>query len=134
MSQSDVELVREIFARLGEDGVDAVAENLHPDFEFATPPQLASEPGTYRGLEGIRRWFDSFYEAMDMVRLQPDQIVDAGPGKVVVEFRILTRGRSTGLELSQEAAMLIRLVDGKAWRFEIVATKDEAQALAEVEA
>ena len=35
---------------------------IHSDFEATTPPSLASEPDTYRGPDGIRRWFDSFDE------------------------------------------------------------------------
>ena len=40
---------------------------IHPEFEVTTPQSLASEPDTYRGHEGIRRYFDSFYEAMENV-------------------------------------------------------------------
>jgi ketosteroid isomerase-like protein len=131
MSAADVELTKSIFSRLAEGGVDAVADSFHPDFEFTTPPALASEPDTYRGIEGVRRWFDTFYEAMDRVVLDPTEIVDAGDGKVVVAFQILTRGRTTGLELSQDAAMLIRIADNRALRFEIVADLDAALSLAE---
>jgi ketosteroid isomerase-like protein len=131
MSAGDVELVESIFKRLAEEGIDFVADSFHPDFEFATPPALASEPDTYRGLEGVRRWYDSFYEAMDEVSVVPTELVDAGPEKVAIAMQLRARGRVTGLELTQDAAMLIRLRDGKAWRFEIVPTLPEAVALAE---
>ncbi len=133
MSASDVELVESTFRKLSERGVDYVAEDFHPDFEFTTPPQLASEPGTYRGTEGVQRWFDSFYEAMDQVAVVPTEIVDAGPGKVALAIQLQTRGRSTGLELTQDAALLALVDNGKFRRFEVVATLADALALADEE-
>lgn len=35
-----------------------------------TPVGMAAEPDTYRGPEGIRRWFESFYEVMEEIRLE----------------------------------------------------------------
>ncbi len=134
MAASDVAIVESIFQKLSDEDLDFDPDSFHPDFEFTTPPQLASEPDTYRGVDGVRRWFESFYEAMDRVSVVPTEIVDAGAGKVAIAMELQTRGRATGLELTQGAAMLIRLRDGKAWRFEIVATLPEALALAETEA
>ena len=37
---------------------------------MTTPANLAAEPDTYRGHEGIRRYFDSFYDVMDEVRFR----------------------------------------------------------------
>jgi ketosteroid isomerase-like protein len=130
MSEADLELAREFFARLNEGGVDAVAANLHPDFEFTTPPELASEPGTYRGAEGLRAWYDSFYEAMDEVRVEPSEFVQVGDGLVAAAFTLVARGRSTGLEFSQNAGLLMRMKDGLAHGSEIFATLDEAVAAA----
>jgi len=130
VSATDVELSRTVFERLEEGGVEAVADRFHDDFEFTTPAGLASEPDTYRGVDGVRRWFDSFYEAMDEVRIEPVDLVDAGDGRVAVEFRLVARGRTSGIEAAQEAAMLVRLRDGLILRFEIVATLAEALALA----
>lgn len=130
MSAAEVELTRKLFALLAEGGVDATADSFHPDFEFTTPAHLASEPGTYRGVEGARRWFDTFYEAMDRVEIVPVEIVDAGKERVALSMRLESRGRSTGLEVSQDGAMLVHFADGKILLFEIVASLDEALALA----
>ena len=130
MSAADVALTRRIFQRLADEGVEAVIDNFHPDFEVTTPPDLASEPGTYRGHDGLRRWFDSFYEAMDKVDIEPTEIVDVGEGRVAVAFRLVARGRSTGIELAQEAAMLVALEDGLAVRMELAASLEQALAKA----
>jgi ketosteroid isomerase-like protein len=128
MSAEEVALVESFFVRMNEGGVDAITADIHPDFEFTTPADLASEPGTYRGEEGLRRWFDTFYEAMDQVRVVPLELADVGPGLVAVALELQTRGRSTGLELSQRLAALTRLRDDMAWRLEFFPTLDEAVA------
>ena len=86
-----------------------------------TPPGLALEPQTYRGHEGVRRYFDSFYEAVDEIRMEADEFIPAGE-KVIVPFRMTTRGRSSGIEASMNAVQVCTLRDGRAVRFEIYPT------------
>ncbi len=133
MSASNIELSRTVFELLARGGVDAVADRFDDEFEFTTPPGLASEPDTYRGIEGVRRWFASFYEAMDEVRIDPVEFVDAGEDSVAVQFRLIARGRTTGIEASQDAAMLVSLRDQLILRFQIVPTLEDALALAHEE-
>ena len=51
---------------------------VHPEFEVTTPPGLAAEPDTYRGPGGVRRYFESFYEAMDRVGFEPERFIAVG--------------------------------------------------------
>src|SRR4029079_7945252 len=62
MSEADVELVRRGFEALEVGDAEALIPLVHPEFEMTTPAGLAAEPDTYRGQEGVRRYFDSFYE------------------------------------------------------------------------
>jgi hypothetical protein len=64
MSQENVEIMRSAYAALAEQGVEAVLPFTDPQFEGSTPSSLASEPDTYRGHEGVRRYFGSFGDAM----------------------------------------------------------------------
>ena len=64
MSSENLEIVERGFEAFNEGGVDGILPMIHPEFVATTPPTLASEPDTYRGAEGIHRWFDSFDEAM----------------------------------------------------------------------
>jgi ketosteroid isomerase-like protein len=102
---------------------------IHPEFEVTTPPQLAAEPDTYRGPDGVRRYFESFYEAMDRVSFEAKEFIPVGD-LVVVESVLRTRGRTTGLEAEQRVALVYELKDGKAYRISIYATVDEALAAA----
>ena len=130
MSDDDVAVVRAGFEALSEQGVEGLIPLIHPEFEVTTPPDLAAEPDTYRGPDGVRRYFASFYDAMDEIRFEPRDFLAAG-GRVIVPVTLTARGRTTGLEARQEFVMAWTLRDGKATRVEIFGTLVEAEAAAE---
>jgi ketosteroid isomerase-like protein len=125
MAATNVELVRRRFEAMSEEGVEGMLPFVHPDFEVTTPASLAAEPDTYRGREGVRRWFDSFYEAVDEIRFEAHEYRAVGE-KVVVPFTMRVRGRTTGIEAEQTAVQVWQLREGKVFRMEIFATVDEA--------
>jgi ketosteroid isomerase-like protein len=130
VSDEDVAVVRAGFEALSEQGVEGLIPLIHPEFEVTTPPDLAAEPDTYRGPDGVRRYFASFYDAMDEIRFEPRDFLAAG-GRVIVPVALTARGRTTGLEARQEFVMAWTLRDGKARRVEIFGTLAEAEAAAE---
>lgn len=128
MSERDVELLRDGFSRLAEEGYESLMLLVHPEFEMTTPPGIAAEPQTYRGEEGLRRWWESFYEVMDEVRVEPTELHDAGEGRVVVEAVLRATGQTSGLEVTQNAYLLIHIRDELMHRIEFFFTLDEALA------
>jgi ketosteroid isomerase-like protein len=132
MSQENVELVRTTMESFNLEGVDAIAEQIDPDFETTTPASLSVEPDTYRGPEGVRRWFDAWEGTMDEVRFDVDELVDAGD-RVVAVSRMVARSHTTGLELEQAVALVWTLRDGRAVRLDPFATRDEALRAAGLE-
>ena len=130
MAGDKVEIVQRGIEAFNDRGVDGILTIIHPDFEATTPPNLASEPDTYRGHEGVRRWFDSFYEVMDHIRWDAHRYEQVGD-RVVVEFTLRASGKTTGLDFGQDAVMVWSFRDGKAIRIELFETLDEALAAAE---
>jgi ketosteroid isomerase-like protein len=125
MSEVEVEIVRSIYEALGRDGFEAIFEFIHPDFEAVAPPDLSVEPQTYRGHEGVRAWFESFYEAVDELRVEGEEFIDHGT-RVVVPTRIVVRGRDSGIEAGQSLAAVWTIKDGKAIAVEPYADKESA--------
>ncbi len=125
MSQETVELVRTAMESFNLEGVDAIADQIDPDFETTTPASLSVEPDTYRGPEGVRRWFDAWGGTMDEVRFDVDELLDAGD-QVVAVSRLVARSHTTGLELEQAVALVWTLRDGRAVRLDAFATRGEA--------
>jgi uncharacterized protein len=126
MSRESVEVVRSVYSALAGEGVEAALEFVDPEFEVTTPRSLASEPDTYRGHDGIRRYFASFGDAMDDVRLEGREFTSVGD-KVLAETTLHARGRTTGLATEQHAFLVWTLRNGMLTRLE--AFPDEAQAL-----
>jgi ketosteroid isomerase-like protein len=132
VAEDNVELVRRGFEALREEGVEGLLAFIHPQFEVTTPPGLAAEPDTYRGQEGIRRYFDSFYEAMDEVEFEARDFIGVGD-RVVVPMTLRARGRTTGIVAEQDLVQIWELRGEQAIRVEVFATLDEAMAAARSE-
>ena len=127
MSEHNVEVVRAGFEALDEIGVEGLIGIIHPEeFEFTVPPDLSVEPDTYRGAEGLRHYFDSFYEVMDQVRFVPQDFIAEGEDRVVVPFTVVVRGRETGIETEQTGVMVWRLRDDKASGLQVFRTLEQA--------
>jgi ketosteroid isomerase-like protein len=130
VSGENLEIVQRGFDAFNENGVEGILPLIHPHFEATTPPSLASEPDTYRGPDGIRRWFDSFDEVMDEIRWEPHRFREVGD-RVVVEFTLRARGKTTGLDFGQDAVMVWEIRDGMASRLDLFQSLDEALVAAE---
>ena len=123
-----MELLRTNLATLAEQGYEALLPLVHPDFEMETLPGIAAEPQVYRGPEGMRRWWESFYEVMDAVKVEPTEFHDAGPNQVVMEAMLRATGQSSGLEVEQETFLLCHLQDDQLIRIEFFTSLEEALA------
>jgi ketosteroid isomerase-like protein len=133
VSQQDLELVRSMLETLNESGVEAALDRIHPNFEGITPPELSPEPDTYRGHEGIRRYFAGFEGVMDEVRWEADELMEAPDERVVAGIRLVTRSVATGLELELPVWQLCTLQDGKVLRIEGFAKREDALRAAGIE-
>src|SRR5271169_1021215 len=113
MRQENAEIVRRVNAAFNSGDMERTLALLHPDFETAVGPELSPEPDAYRGHDGMRRYFDSFRDAMDQIRFDPDRFREAG-ASVVVALRLSAKGRSTGIEVEQHLGQVWTIRDGKA--------------------
>jgi ketosteroid isomerase-like protein len=126
----DVEAIIETFGLLSSDTYEQALELVDEEFEMVTTPDLASEPDVYRGPEGVRRWWESFLEVMEWVRLEVEGSYPIDDHRAILEFRIRTRGRSSGIETEQRAIGLATARDGKLLRLQFFTEMDAARAAA----
>ena len=85
-----------------------------------------SAAATYRGHDGIRRFYGEVSEVWEEFRWEPQRFVDAGD-RVVVLLHSHGRGRGSGLEMSRDVAMVWTVRDGRAASVRFYA--DQAAAL-----
>lgn len=121
MSQENVELVPRVLEAFNSEDVERVLALVHPDVEVEISPEVSAEPDTYVGHEGMRRYFDSFREAMEEIRFQADQVWDAG-ASVVVALRLTARGRQTAIPVEQLSAGVWTIREGKVERIRAYAS------------
>jgi ketosteroid isomerase-like protein len=132
MSEENVEIIRRGFETMQRDGWQTLFSLIDPEFELTTPPDLAMEPDTYRGEAGLRRYFESFEDAMEDIQIVPEgEFLGAG-NKVFVPFRLSARGRETGIEATQHAFQVWTMRAGKGLRVEIFASREQALEAAEL--
>jgi uncharacterized protein len=129
MSEENVEALRRIFESFNSGELARILACIDPDFEAEIPAAFSAEPDTYRGHEGVRRYLQSFRDAMSEIRFQPQRFWDAGES-VVVDVRLTARGRRTEIPVEQRLAQVWSIRDGRAMAVRTYASIADALAAA----
>ena len=127
MSTENMETLRTVMEAFNSGDMTRILALTHPDFEGEVPPELSAEPDNYRGHDGIRRYFQSFEDAMDEIRFHPERLWDTDE-YVVVAARLTAKGRQTAIPVEQHFALLWTFREGKALRVRAYASPAEALA------
>jgi ketosteroid isomerase-like protein len=114
--------------------MDALGIGYHPDFEYQ-PARSWVEAGlleaSYSGLEGHKRYVASTAEVFGAeVYLKPTELVDLGD-RVVVLADVPMRAQASGIELTEQFALVITIRDGLIYRVQEYYDHDEAIAEAQ---
>jgi ketosteroid isomerase-like protein len=115
-STDNAGLVRRLFEKHNQ-GADAVLEAydefFHPELEWTPTIVGGPERATYRGRDGLARWYaerdDSFGEA----RVEIEECRAVGRDVVVLLGRSLATGRASGAEVIEEVGIVFGFDDGR---------------------
>jgi ketosteroid isomerase-like protein len=111
MSEPNVELVRALFERFADGGIEATLDLFHEDLLIEIPPDMSAEPDTYHGREGARRYFQGFEGMLEDVRYEAREVVPIGD-RVLACARMSGTGVSSGLGVELDAFVLHEFEDG----------------------
>lgn len=125
MARENVEIVRQVFEAFNTEEIERVIAFMHPDVVVEIPAEVSTEPDTYRGPEGMRRYLGTFQEAMDEIRFQPERFWEAGQS-VVVALLLTAKGRQTAIAVEQRSAGVWRIRDGAVIGVRVYASQSEA--------
>jgi ketosteroid isomerase-like protein len=125
VSRQNVEIVRQILEAFNSEDIELILALTHADFELEVPPALSAEPDIYRGHDGMRRYWESFQDAMDEIRIRPERLCNAGEA-VVADMRVTAKGRRTAIAVEQRTVGLWTISDGKVIRVRAYASVSEA--------
>ena len=126
MSEANVETVREIVEAFNSGDFDAALERAHPNVEWQTLDAFP-DAGTYRGPEGVRKFFTTWVEAFEGFRLHLEDCVTLDEDRVLVTARVSGQGVESGVEVgSPTFVQLVEFRNGLAIRARMFQTEAEA--------
>jgi ketosteroid isomerase-like protein len=120
------ELVRRAYAAVAERDYELLGTLAVPDFELDLTDRVLN-PATYRGAEGLQRFFaevDELWESMDMT---VERLVERDD-EVLALLLVHITGRGSGLKLQDRIAQHWTARDGKLVRMRVVVDRDAALA------
>ena len=120
MSEENVELVRRLYAYLASEPStrefeqrltdDALGRFLDPGIEWVPVSHSLLAVDSYRGFDGVRRFWGEFLSTWESYRVEPLKFYDAGD-QVAVAVRIA--GRTHELEVEETRSSLLTIRDGR---------------------
>ena len=134
MSGSNVEAVKRVYdlaAAAWRHDVDRaeLAQVYHPDVVIEERPDFP-DSDTYRGYDGLTRWWTAFRDVYEDVRLEPREFIPHAD-RVVVRVHHTLRSKG-GVTLEQEVAHVFTVRQGRVTH--MTGYPDVAQALRAVHA
>ena len=124
MSQENVEIVRRALDASDREDWDVVLAELDTDVEI--DDRDITESGKYRGHDGYLKWLNDWGASWYSWHREDTEYRAEGE-TVVVLFRMVVRGRASGIELVRDDALVFELRSGKIVRLEYY--NDQAEAL-----
>jgi ketosteroid isomerase-like protein len=124
---SNVERIRGLFARFNETG-ELDFTGVHPDVELHDRPDVP-DARVWRGMDGIRAFFDKTAESFDPIRWTPREFIAAGR-HVVTRAHVVAYGATSGTPIEIDETQLWTFRDGLIVRLQGFPTLEEAYATA----
>jgi ketosteroid isomerase-like protein len=139
MSEKAVEVARRVFDEASRvkdpsgrqiDALDpetlaVVYDSFDPEIELHEDPSFP-EGGVYRGFEATRRYFSQFTESFDEFSFEIEDLIDLGGDRVLVLFRLRTRGKGSGATAEASPGWIYTFRAGKVVHLEAYLDRSEA--------
>jgi ketosteroid isomerase-like protein len=123
MSGANVERVRESFEFVDREHKPDF-DLLHPDIRWHTRADLP-DTATYRGHDGVTTLMADWFGAFDDLRVDVEELIDAGD-RVVVVLRLHGRARGSAHEVEMCETHVLTMRDGQVTEVHEYLTKAEA--------
>jgi ketosteroid isomerase-like protein len=127
--QRHVEHIRIGLEAWNRRNLDRALSGLHPEIEWRIPE--AERAGldfdeVYHGPEGVRKFWQLFWDAWEEISLEPEEFVELGVDRVLVLGRFRGRGRGSGAEVEQTFGHIYEFRDDLIAGFEAHWTREAA--------
>jgi len=115
MSQGTIDRLRagyQAFGRTGEAGVGFFAH----EFELRQASSIIDTAGVFHGKDAVRDVMQELEESFEGLTMEPEDLIEAPDGDVVVLIHIRGRGRGSHIEIDNHVAHVWTFRDDKAVR------------------
>ena len=130
MSTENVEIVRRVYEAAASQDAATVYELYDSEVELDSS-RVDVQGASYRGHEGLKRFFQEWHEAWERIEYDYDELIDAGEDHVVSVVTRRARGRSSGAAVEWRVALTWTIRAGKVVRVVWFHNRDEALKAAE---
>jgi ketosteroid isomerase-like protein len=137
VSRENIELVRRLYGELASVGStreveqrltdEALSQFLDPGIEWVPVAHSLLAVESYRGFEGVRRFWGEFLSTWESYRVEPLSFYDAGD-QVAVVVHIVAQTHE--LEVDETRSSLLTLRDGRVVRVQSFAGSEGAREAA----
>ena len=111
MSREKMEVVRRMYDAWNRDDFEAARPLIHPEVEWRTSGAFPGLEPVYRGVSGVRRFWEDLKEPWESFLIHIDR--DAVEGDtVIVNLRFEAIGRASGAKVVLHFANSWRIQDG----------------------
>jgi ketosteroid isomerase-like protein len=132
MAQDNAELVRRIIELFNRKDIARVLDAVADDFELDWSNSIGPLKGVYKGREGALELWESFLDAWDEIRWDPQEIIEVDEARVILVNHVRMRGGGSGVDVEATAAQLWTITDGKGRSVKLYQSKAEALAAAQL--
>jgi ketosteroid isomerase-like protein len=108
MSQQNIETMRRLAEAAAAGDYQAAAADLDPNVEIDDTDITEST-----GADSFNEWLARWDEAWESWRIEGLELLPVGEDKVLALFRMIVRGKGSGIELGRDDALLGEFRDGK---------------------
>jgi uncharacterized protein len=115
MSEENLELVRDSYDAYNRGDLEAMADDVAPEFEYVATGVIPDTPAVYRGPEAWSQFSAWLRDEFNDARVDVHELTDAGD-RVLAEVCLRGRGKQSGLETTWNIWHVWTLRDGKVLR------------------
>ncbi len=126
MSQANVEIVRRFEDSWARRDLDAALKCVDADFEFDWSNSMGPFVGTYRGHDGLARFWTELLDAWEEFAPEIEEVIECPPARLITLDVVRARGKGSGIDMESRGAMLWTVQEGKIVRVKMFQTRQEA--------
>ena len=122
----NVALVRRFEESWAKRNLDAALDCVHDELEFDWSDSMGPFVGTYRGRDGLTRFWTEMQEAWERFSPEMVEVFECGPDRLITLDVVRARGKGSGIDMEARGAMLWTVQNGKIVRVKMFQTKEDA--------